>query len=141
MKKDWGNGIPEYKQEDIMTKEEIHNFAMETVYKHEIESKKYKVLMAKDIADYFPNFVVEKDNVKLFILVMADVAPNIPQVPQEKKDLFIKYAEKYGGKAMFAPVSFGACDRERFNLSLMLRGDAFYTRYCGLEEIYIKEDL
>ncbi len=135
MMKDWGRGIPEYKQEDMMTKEEIHNFAMEIVYKCEIESKACKILMVKDIVDYFPNFVVEKDNVKLFILVIADVAPNIPQIPQEKKDSFIKYARRYEGKAMFASVSFGACDEERFNRSLMLRGDAFYTRYCGLQEI------
>ena len=131
----WGEGIPDYKEEDIMTKEELLDFAMQNVKTFEFDRNGYEIVSANNSIKVYPNFVVKKNGKLFFVLVKVDIAPNMPELTNEDKKIMIEQAKKFNAIPMFAPVGLGAADPERFEKSLALRGDAFYCNYVGLKEI------
>ncbi len=131
----WGKGIPKYNKEDIMTKEELLDFAMENVAIYEFDKEGYMIVDSDNTIGAYPNFIVEKDNKTYFVLVKADIAPKMPKLSEKDRKEMIKEAKEVDAIPMFAPVGFGSSDPERFEASLALRGDGFYCNYKGLEEI------
>ncbi len=134
-RKNWGKGIPRYIEEDLMTKEELLDFAMQIVKQFELDKKGFELVSANNKLGIYPNFVVRKDNTLLFILVKADIAPRMPELTEDDKKIMIEQSKKYDAIPLFAPVGFGSTDPERFDKSIALRGDSFYSNYVGLEEI------
>jgi len=135
-KKNWGSGIPKYNKNDLMTPEELYDFALDIVAQFEIKAHNcYKPIDCNPSKDSFPSMVVEAKGKLIFILVEADVAPKMPKLSNERKEAFLKHCKKHNAEAFYAAVGFGACDEERFNKSLALRGDAYYANYIGLEPL------
>lgn len=131
----WGDGIPEYKKEDLMTDRELLDFAMRNVQMFELDKNGYEIISASNQIGVYPNFVVKKDNNLIFILVKVDIAPNMPKLTKNDRKIMIEQANKFNAIPLFAPVGFGSSDPDRFDASLALRGDGFYCNYVGLEEI------
>lgn len=135
-RKDWGDGIPCYTEADIMTEEELLKFAMDIVAKYEFYGKGYDLVDWTSVPNVFPNVVLRKDGGLVFVVVKVAVAPNHATLSNFWKNAYAQKAKKdYGAKCFFAPVDIGACDAERFDAGLALRGDAFYANYKGLEEL------
>lgn len=135
-KRNWGSGIPEYSKSDLMTSEELYDFALDIVVQFEIKAHDcYKLLDCNPSKDSFPSIVAEAKGKLIFILVEADVAPKMPKLTSERKEAFIKHCKKFNALAFYAPVGFGACDSERFDKSLALKGDAYYANYISLEPL------
>ena len=134
-KKLWGEGIPEYKEEDLMTERELLDFAMRNVQIFELDKNGYEIISANSQTGVYPNIVVKKDNKLFFILVKVDIAPNMPKLTKMDKKIMLEQSSKFNAIPLFAPVGFGSSDPDRFDASLALRGDGFYCNYVGLEEI------
>ena len=132
-KRDWGKGIPNYKQEDLMSKEEIYDFALEAVCNY--ESKQHKIISVSPNLNSIPSIVMEIEGKLSFVLVEADIVPNIPTLDSRKKMLFINHSKNFDANIYYASVSFGSKDAERFEKSIALKGDGYYCRYLGLEKI------
>ena len=86
-KKLWGEGIPEYKEEDLMTERELLDFAMRNVQIFELDKNGYEIISANSQTGVYPNFVVKKDNKLFFILVKVDIAPNMPKLTKMDKKI------------------------------------------------------
>lgn len=136
--RDWGKGIPEYKESDLMTPEEIHDFGVEIVASS-LDKDGYKIHNYNPRLGSYPSIIAEKDNKVIAVVVMADVAPNIPQMRLTDKFGILGFCDGYDTIPCFAPVSIGSTDGERFDKSLALIGDGYYARYEGLQ--YISKEL
>lgn len=135
-RKDWGNGIPSYSETDLMTEEELLRFAMDIVAKYELNGNGYELVDWSCRPNVFPNIVLKKDEKLIFVVVKVAVAPNHATLSNFWKNSYAQKAKKdYCASCFFASVNIGACDAERFDAGLALRGDAFYANYNGLEEL------
>lgn len=132
--RNWGKGIPKYNETDLKTKEELHDFAMEVIDGF-LEQEGYVIQQRYNFSSYFVNYIVSKGRNLFYICVEAGVAPNIPDLQENKKERLIIAARNQNAIPLFASVSFGAADSVRFNKGLALCGDQFYTRFNGFEEI------
>lgn len=140
--KDWGMGIPEYTEDDLMTEEEILNFAMQVVAKQEIEEKGNELVAWLDELNAFPNIVAKINGELSFIVVKGAIATTIPTLSKFWRNTYCQKAQKeYGAKCYFASVSIGSYDAKRFEKRLGLRGDGFLIRYKGLEEVEMDESI
>ena len=133
--KNWGKGIPNYTPADLMTPQELLDFAMQTVADCEFQKAHCTVVAATSDPHQSPNFVVKKDEKLSFIVVKAAVAPKMPTLSSEEKQAVKRHASRFKADCYFAAVGFGAADPDRFDAGLALRDDAFYANYRGLEKI------
>ena len=133
--RDWGTGIPEYRESDLMVAEEAMDFAMEIVAAKGLEVQKYELLEVNNGLTTFPNFVVKKDGILYFVSVGVAVAPKMPTIDEEAVPQMLAAAEEYGAKVLYAPVSFCSADPERAAASLALCGDSFIGTFPGFLEI------
>lgn len=136
--RDWGEGIPKYKETDLMTPEDIHDFGVEVVAGC-LKRDGYKILEYNPTYGVFPSIVAENEDEVVAVIVQSDIAPNIPKLKLTDKFGIMGYCTGFSTKPCFASVSFGSVDPERFDKSIALIGDGFHARFTGLE--YISKEL
>lgn len=134
IKKDWGKGIPIYTERDLMTKEEIHDFALEVIFGI-LKNDGYEILHMNRDYGVNPSYVCEKEGKKYAIHLSSDIAPNHPTLSSTDKNQLIKYCDLHDLNPVFCPVSFGAIDAERFDKGIALVGDGYYCNFKGFEFI------
>ena len=133
--KDWGDGIPRYTNKDLMTPEELYDFALDTICDIEVKRGKAVFLQANPNMLGLPSLVLKIDGELSFVLVEADVAPIMPKLSQSKRIQMLAHAKSYNAKCYYASIDFGSCDPDRFDKSIALRGDGYYANYLGLEPV------
>ena len=133
--KDWGPGIPVYQESDLMTGEEILDFAMEIVTEFGLEKDGYEILESHNGLNDMPNFVAQKNGQLYFIVVEADMEPNMPAIRPDKERRILEHAAQFHAVALYAAVSFTSADTTRSYLSLALCGDNFHARFLGLSRL------
>ncbi len=135
----WPAGIPKYKESDLLQGQELLKFAMYMVKMNELDPEGYSVLVSTDDLNQTPNFVCEKDGERVFIVVKAAIAPDMPHMSVEEKKFLLQHAENCGiTKCYFAAVGIGSRDPQRFEASLALKNDKYLINYTGLEKIAFK---
>lgn len=135
-KRNWGPGIPCYTENDIMTQGELLNFAIHTVLDNEDSLSKYQLVSACDHTEAVPNLIFESNGEYHFVSVYGYCAEEPPVILSERKEELLKLGKKYHGKCYYAPVGFrSANDLTRFNACIALRGDGFYVKYEGLQQL------
>lgn len=132
--REWVDGIPEYTEEDLMTKEEIHSFGVEVVA-GQLKGEGYKIINFNPKFGLYPSIIAENDNEVVAVVVKTDIAPNKPELTEIDKQGIINFCDGYPTKPCFASVSIGSADGVRFEKSLALVGDGYLVLYKGLEYI------
>ncbi len=132
--RNWGPGIPKYSPSALMTKAEFTNFAMETTLKPITEE--FDIISGTDDTDAAVNIVAQKDDDLCLIAVRGGCEENFePLTPEERKTIQ-EYKEKFHVKCFLAAVEYrSATDLKRFEQCIALRGDGFYAKYTGLQEL------
>ena len=134
--KNWGDGIHEYAQNDVMTLDEILNFAIHSVIEHDDSLKKgYTFVSACDYPGAMPTLILEKDGAFSFIYIKGYVASEEPELADDERDALVRLGEKYNAACYWAPVGFFSVEPDRFAAGLALRGDGFFCHYEGLRKI------
>lgn len=134
--KNWGIGIPKYSQADLMTEDEMLNFAMHTVLDYEKSLSSLVPVSACDHPAAVPNLIFEDNGSFVFIAVKGYCAKEAPPLNLKVRNMLTDYSKRYRAKCYYAPVCFrSATDQARFDACLALKGDGFYANYEGLEEI------
>ena len=134
--KNWGDGIPEYTQADLMTPAEIQNFAIHSVIEHDENLRKgYTFVSGCDYPGAMPSLILEKDGRFVFVYLKSYTASDEPVLTPEERGALLKLAEKYSGASAWAPVGFFSAEPDRFSAGLTLRGDGFFCRYEGLRSV------
>lgn len=137
-KSKWENGIPKYKESDLMTKQELHEFGIETVYNY-LKNKNYNIVYLNRVLNSFPSIVAEKDEKTYSIVVLSDIAPKMPKIWYECQYLSVEYAKEYHTIPCLARLGFASSDPERFEKSLALKEDGYYVNFPGLELLPMEE--
>ena len=132
VRKDWGEGIPQYAEDDLLSAEEIQDFGIEVVTEYGFEKEGYHVTDVNPGIGFAPSIVAEKDGKIFFVLVESSILPDMPSIGA-KKEQFCSFCHQHGAIPVYAAVGFGAADEARFNASLALYGDGFYSNFKGLE--------
>lgn len=133
-KRDWGNGIPKYTNEDIMTKDELFDFGMQIVTQ-QINKEGYTIIHTENNYRSVVNIVAIKNKKKYYISVKTTIAPEIAKLNDKDLDRLKEICKNENALPLFVPIGFGSIDSERFTSSLALIGDGFNCRYTGIEEI------
>jgi len=129
--RDWGKGIPEYTENDLMVAEEAVDFAMEVVAQYGLEPEGFELVESNNGLTAFPNFVVTKNKELYFVAVDVSLAPKMPKLNPDAKKEMVRLAKEHNAKCLYAPVSFASADEERAAASLALVGDGYIGNFLG----------
>ena len=134
--RNWGDGVPEYSEDDLMTPAEIQNFAIHSVIEHDDSLRKgYTFVSACDWPGAMPSMILEKEGAFSFIYIKGYAAAEEPGLTDAEKEALAKLGEKYNASCYWAPVGFFSAEPDRFAAGLALRGDGFFCRYEGLRKL------
>lgn len=138
MKIDWGYGIPNYSQNDLMSKREILDFAIFAILQYEVSNGNYTCISYNNSLTTFPNIILEKNDKKYAVWVKASVAPIKEKITEYEIIQMKNFINRFNDIIpLFASVGIGSIDSERFDKSIALIGDGYYINYTGLENFKI----
>lgn len=132
--RNWGKGIPTYTANDLMTVDELLDFSIQ-ILRDIVIKDGYDIISFNNRTDLYPHMILEKDDEIYGVMIECDIAPNIPKLSEEIRIKMKRFSERTEAKPLYASVSIGATEPERFEAGLALLGDGFYSRFTGFEEI------
>lgn len=134
--RDWGQGIPTYKKSDLMTEHEIQNFALQTVLQYDKEiANKFDIISMTDYPNAMPSIILISDSGFAFVKVKGYTSQTEPALSEQEKNELLTLSKHYNAKTYLATVGFFSTDTDRYEAELALKGDGFYCKYEGLQEI------
>lgn len=136
----WGEGIPDYEKEDLMSKREILDFSIDIVLQFGTEKDGYEVISVDNKINANPNIVLKKEGKLYYVLVRGDDVHHQPTINENEKNILIENSIKANAIPLFASVGIGSTDPLRFEAKLLLRNDGFYANFTGYEEIKCTEN-
>ncbi len=132
--RNWGEGIPAYKQSDLMTDSEIQNFALHTVLDNdEYIANNFERVSVCDYPSAMPSMIFKSKDGFAFVFIKGHSSLTEPTLTAEERKTLLSLGKKYNAKCYFATVGFLSTDPARFEAELALRGDGFYCKYEGLQ--------
>lgn len=129
----WSPGIPEYKEEDLMTKSDIHCLGIQLMVIF-LKRNGFNIISTQRNYGINPSFVVEKDHEKIAVMLMVDVAPKTPEMGVNKYNC-VEYATSQNLIPYYASISVCSGDKERADKSLALINDDFRIDNITFEEV------
>lgn len=132
---DWGDGIPNYKPNDLLTNIEIFDFAMQVLGMY-FKQNGYEILNKINFPGAINNYEVEKNGKRYFVVVREYIVGNSPRkiTEQERKEC-VMIGKQHDIIPTVAYVGFGSNNEKRFKEKLALYGDGYYCNFEGLEVI------
>ena len=131
-------------QRELMTKEDIHAFGVEIVYK-QLEKDGWRMQSANVTADLRaePQIIADKDGEFAFFIVRTDIHPRRGRF-EEGQEAFahlVRHARSHGASCYFASVgianSEGESDEE---MSTPVKGVAYHVQFDGLIRMELPPD-
>ena len=127
-----------------MTKEDIHAFGVEIVYK-QLEKDGWRMQSANVNADLRtePQIIADKDGEFAFFIVRTDIHPRRGRFEegQEAFNRLVRHARSHGASCYFASVgianSQGESDEE---MSTPVKGVAYHVQFDGLIRMELPPD-
>jgi len=131
-------------QRELMTKEDIHAFGVEIVYK-QLEKDGWRMQSANVNADLRtePQIIADKDGEFAFFIVRTDIHPGRGRFEegQEAFNRLVRHARSHGASCYFASVgianSQGESDEE---MSTPVKGVAYHVQFDGLIRMELPPD-
>jgi hypothetical protein len=131
-------------QRELMTKEDIHAFGVEIVYK-QLEKDGWRMQSANVNADLRtePQIIADKDGEFAFFIVRTDIHPGRGRFEegQEAFNRLVRHARSHGASCYFASVgianSEGESDEE---MSTPVKGVAYHVQFDGLIRMELPPD-
>jgi len=128
----------------LMTKEDIHAFGVEIVYK-QLEKDGWRMQSANVNADLRtePQIIADKDGEFAFFIVRTDIHPGRGRFEegQEAFNRLVRHARSHGASCYFASVgianSEGESDEE---MSTPVKGVAYHVQFDGLIRMELPPD-
>ena len=131
--KEWGPGIPDYSEEDILQGLELHAFCTNVVAQ---QMQEEGFTIEGVILDQTPTQVIaNKDGNRYFVIVAGDVYPRYGRISFTMKKRFADFCLNHDAIPMFASVGLMSHDPERAEAGLALKYDGYMIRFTGLEDL------
>lgn len=136
----WGKGIPNYKQEDIMNDQDIHDLVIRALC-NDLVSQGFEI--GKVILDVrmLPNIFAKKNNKIYAIVVKSSVYPNQKGLEYSNQVNLIKYCESNNMIPVYIGGFISSIDNKRMSECLALKEDSFNIDTTGLKEIKTNYEL
>lgn len=128
VKKDWGNGIPQYTEKDLMVPEEFLDFGMQVIEDYFIHKNGYTILEANYGVETFPNFALQR-NAEIYLVKVECAVGEEPMYSEKERDFYLAACKRFNAKCVYASVIIASTDEERASKRLALYGDGYYTNY------------
>lgn len=132
--KDWGAGIPNYTEKDLMTEEELLDFGMDVVGEHYIAKNGFTILETHTGVNGFPNYALEKDGV-VYLMKVAVGITDKPILTQQDREFYLSACKRFNAKCLYAPLAIVSSDEERAAKGIALYGDGYYANFSDVEEL------
>lgn len=131
--KDWGEGIPEYTEDDLMEGLELNAFCTESMARY-LQGHGFHI--SGLVTDKEPTQIIaEQGGKRYFIVVAGAVSPKIGKLSCKTKTAFSAYCNEQKIIPMLAPVGVKSVDPQRAEAGLALRYDRFYFDFNGLQPL------
>lgn len=131
--KDWGEGIPDYTEDDLMEGLELNAFCTESIARYLQDHGYYIDGM---ITDREPTQIMARQGGERFFIVVAGaVSPKVGRLSCKTKTAFSAYCNEQKIVPMFASVGIKSVDEKRAEAGLALRYDRFYFDFNGLRPL------
>ena len=119
---------------ELMSKDEIDDFAKNIIFDY-IKKEGYVFLSSSVLENGLIIFMASKNEFDYLITIKSAIAPIKPELTNDELNMIINMARINTCIALFASVSFGSTDSERFEKGIALRGDGYYCNFEGFEHI------
>lgn len=127
--KDWGPGIPDYTEDDILEGIELHKYCTNIVAQS-MQDNGFTI--EGIIVNNTPTQVIaNKNGRKFYVIVAGDVFPYEGKISFSMKRRFSEFSLKQNVTPMFASVGLISSDAERAEAGLSLKYDGYYVKYDG----------
>ena len=137
--KEWGKGIPEYSQDDILSGLELHAFCTNVVAQSMQDNEGYTIEGV--ILEHKPTQIIaNKDGHRYFVIVAGGVFPNEGRISFALKKKFAGFCREQGVIPLFASVGLMSQDLERAAAGLALKYDEYRIKYTGAETLSESEE-
>ena len=131
--KRWRDGIPCFKNSDVLSKQEINTFCTENIASY-MQDEGYTIHGL--LLDSKPTQIIaEKDGKQYYVIVAGEVYPYKGKISFSLKKRFSAFCKKQGTIPMFASVGIMSNDPERAAAKLALKNDGYLISYNGSEKI------
>ena len=120
--------------DELLTKVEIDNLAKNFIFDY-LKKEGYVFLSSNVLDNGLIIFTAKKNDFDYLIAIKSAIAPNIPELDYDELDMLSDMARNNASMALFASVSLGSSNKERYEKSIALRGDDYYCKFKGFEHI------
>ena len=128
VQKDWGIGIPEYNEKDLMVPEEYLDFGMQVMEDYYIPQNGFKILETCYAVGTFPNLALQKNGEIYLVKVDCSIGEK-PTYTEEERAYYLSACKRFGAKCLYASVVINPKDEERASKKLGLYGDGYFVEY------------
>lgn len=131
--KDWGQGIPNYTEDDVLKGVELHAFCTNVVAES-MQDEGYTIEGV--VLEHAPTQVIaNKDGIRYAVIVAGGIFPQEGRVSLAMKKQFASFCQKQGIVPMFASVGLMSQDAQRAYARLALKYDGYRIRYTGAVDL------
>lgn len=131
--KDWGTGIPDYTDDDVLDGIELHAFCTNTVAQS-MQDDGYTIDGV--IVNHTPTQVIaNRGGRQYYVIVAGGIYPNEGRISFGMKNKFADFSLNQGVTPMFASVGLMSHDAERAAAGLALKYDGYMIKFTGLEDL------
>ena len=118
--------------QDIMTKEEIHNFGIEVV-SNQLLKEGHQIKSTNDKIGINPQIVAIINGKLSFIAVRTDCYPKKGKLSRQEHFQMIEHSEEHSARPYFASVGIANADcKTDSERSVAVKGAGFHISYTGL---------
>ena len=131
--KDWGKGIPEYTETDLLEDMELHAFCTNIVARS-MQDEGYTIEGV--VLEQSPTQVIaNRDGKRYAVIAAGGIAPDEGRIAFQLKKRFSDHCREHGIVPMFGSVSLMSHDAERAVHGLGLKYDGYRIRFQGPEDL------
>ena len=137
--KRWKRGIPRYKKEDVMTEQDLIDYAMDNAGSEALASKGFEIQEIISAPGETAYCICTKDGRKCFVAVRLVLFPEETKlVSYLERRAFLDKADEQGAYCYYINALIKPKDLERAQNGLYLREDDFHITFTEPKEIYSK---
>ncbi len=130
----WGEGIPNYSQNDVLTEDEIFDYCFKDLYRF-IQQQSKDIIYFHNDKNAVPTFIFREENKIKLILLQASAtiwrtrgkegASGSPNISNKIVNQLLHHTFKHRGSAYIVSLNMYSRDKAREKAGLALYGDTF----------------
>ena len=131
--KEWGKGIPDYTDDDVLEGMELHAFC--TNFVAESMQKEGYAIEGVILENTPTQVIANKAGERFFVIVAGGIYPYRGHISFSMKKRFAEFCKAKDVRPMFGSVGIMSHDEERASAGLALKNDGYLIKFDGFEDL------